>query len=174
MTGKQLCEAVRNDNTAKVSMLLCTHIAQSFINYQDAHGATPLYIAAAQGHAFVTKQLLAAHCNVDLQDNNGLAALQLAEEEGHAGIATLIRNKTQEAALLGSRVVITGLVAKLELNGSKDTAVSFDDDEGPYWVELDDTSSLMIKPCNLLPTMKEKQDYKVCSVALCSLLFSHV
>ena len=92
MTGKQLCEAVRNDNTAKVSMLLCTHIAQSFINYQDAHGATPLYIAAAQGHAFVTKQLLAAHCNVDLQDNNGLAALQLAEEEGHAGIATLIRN----------------------------------------------------------------------------------
>jgi hypothetical protein len=118
MTGKQLCEAVRNDNAAKVSMLLCTHIAQSFINYQDAHGAT----------------------------------------------------------LLGSRVVITGLVAKPELTGLTDTAVSVDDDEGPYSVELDDTSSsFMIKPCNLLPTMKEKQDYTpVCSVALCSLLFSHV
>ena len=50
---------------------------------------------------------------------------------------------------------------------SAGTALSFDDDKGRYLVELDESSSsLMIKPCNLLPT--------VCSVALCSLLFSHV
>jgi hypothetical protein len=117
--------------------------------------------------AAVTKQLLAARCNVDLQAVNGLIALQLAEDEGHAGIASLIRNKKQETPLLGRRVVINGLVAKPELNGHTGTAVSFDDDKGRYSVELDDTfSSLMIKPCNLLPT--------VCSVALGSLLFSHV
>ena len=74
----------------------------------------------------------------------------------------------KETPLLGRRVVINGLVAKPELNGRAGTAVSFDDDKGRYLVELDDTSSsLMIKPCNLLPT-------PVCSVALCSLLFSHV
>ena len=71
----------------------------------------------------------------------------------------------KETPLLGRRVVINGLVAKPELNGRAGTAVSFDDDKGRYLVELDDTS-LMIKPCNLLPT--------VCSVALGSLLFSHV
>jgi hypothetical protein len=32
---------------------------------------------------------------------------------------TLIRNKKQETPLLGSRVVINGLVAKPELNGRK-------------------------------------------------------
>ena len=61
-------------------------------------------------------------------------------------------------------MVINGLVAKPELNGREGTAVSFDDDKGRYWVKLDDTSSsFMIKPSNLSPT--------VCSVARCSLLF---
>jgi hypothetical protein len=73
-------------------------------------------------------------------------------------MVTLIRNKKQETPLLGRRVVINGLVAKPELNGRTGTAVSFDDAKGRYSVELDNTSSsLMIKPCNLLP---------VCSVAL--------
>ena len=90
-----------------------------------------------------------------------------AEGQGHARIATLIRNKKQDTPLLGRRVVINGLVAKPELNGRTGTAVSFDSGKGRYSVELDGTSSsFMIKPCNLLPT--------VCSVALCSLLFSHV
>jgi hypothetical protein len=201
MSGQQLCDAARDGDAAKVHTLLCTQGAQSFINYQDAHGATPLlwaaanghaavtekllaarcnvdlpdrdgdtplHLAASNGHAAVTKQLLAARCNVDLQINTGATALQVAEGLGHAGIATLIRNRKQETALLGRRVVINGLVAKPELNGRTGTAVSFDDDKGRYSVELDDTSSsFMIKPCHLLPTT-------VCSVALCSLLFSHV
>jgi hypothetical protein len=127
-----------------------------------------LHIAAYQGHAHITKQLLAARCKIDFLDQNGRTALLVAELQGHTGIATLIRNKKQEileTALLGRRVVINGLVAKPELNGRTGTAVSFDDDKGRYSVELDDTSSFMIKPCNLLPT--------VYSVALCSLLFSY-
>ena len=236
MTGQQLLEAARDGDAAKVSKLLSTQGAQSFINCQDARGSTPLHEAAINGHAAVTEQLLAVRCNVDLQDKygytplhftaqnghaavtkqllqgrcnvglqtkdrfgctalhiaalnghaaateqllaarcnvdlqtkSGSTALQLAERQGHAGVATLIRKRKQVTRLLGSRVVINGLVAKPELNGRKGKAVSFDDDKGRYCVELDDTSSsIMIKPCNLLPTL-------VCSVALCSLLFSHV
>ena len=123
--------------------------------------------AAARGREAVTEELLAASCNVHLQDNDGSTALQFAEDQGHAGIATLIRNIKQETPLLGRRVVINGLVAKAELNGRAGTAVCFDDGKGRYSVELTDTSSsLTIKPCNLLPT-------QVCSVALCSLLCSH-
>jgi ankyrin repeat protein len=142
--------------------------ARCNVDHQDKDGFTPLHLAASQGHEAVTTQLLAALCNVHLQANDGATALQLAEECGHAGIATLLRNRKQETPLLGSRLVITGLVAKPELNRLTGTAVRFDDDKGRYSVELDGTaSSLMIKPCNLLPT-------PVCSVALCCLLFSHV
>jgi hypothetical protein len=69
----------------------------------------------------VTKQLLAARCNVDLQEDenglNGATALQVAERLGHVGIATLIRNQKQETPTLGNRVVVNRLVAKPELNG---------------------------------------------------------
>jgi hypothetical protein len=89
--------------------------------------------------------------------------MQRSERQGPAG---MMQNKNQETLLLDRRVAIDGLVAKPELNGRTGTVVSFDEDKGRYSVELDDTSSsLMIKPCNLLPT-------PVCSVALCSLLFS--
>jgi hypothetical protein len=126
--------------------------ARCNVDLQSNNGMTPLHWAAHDGHAAVTKQLLAVRCNVDLQTNTGANALQLAEDQGHAGIATLIRNRKQETPLLGRRVVINGLVAKPELNGRTGTAVSFDDDKGRYSVELDGTSSsLLIKPCNLLP-----------------------
>ncbi len=68
-------------------------------------------------------------------------------------IAKIIGKKRQETSLLGRCVIINGLVAKPELNGRTDTAVSFDDDTARYSVELDETSTrglaLMIKPCNL-------------------------
>jgi hypothetical protein len=111
----------------------------------------------------VVKQLIAARCNVDLQAKNGCTALQAAEGQGHAGIATLIRNKKQETPLLGRRVVINELVAQPELNWRTGTAVSFDDEKGRYSVELDGTtSSFMIKPCNLLPTVCALWLYVAC------------
>ena len=222
MLGQQLWSAAGHGEDGEVRRLLSTEGAQSFINYQGAHGKTPLHLAAGFGHEAVMEKLLAVRCNVDLQmwggltplhfaitqglaavtnkliaarcdvnlqmmdgatalhlaahlghaavatqllaarsnvhlqADNGRTALQFAEDKGHTEIATLIRNKKQETPLLGRRVVINGLVAKPELNGRTGTAVSF----GTlfYSVELDDSSSsLMIKPCNLLP---------VCSVAL--------
>jgi hypothetical protein len=77
MTGQQLWEAARDGNAAKVGTLLSTKGAQSFINYQGEHRATPLHISAYGGHAAVTKQLIAAGCNVDLQEQGGGTALQL-------------------------------------------------------------------------------------------------
>jgi hypothetical protein len=40
MTGQQLLEAACDGDAAKVGTLLSTQGAQSFINYQDANGAT--------------------------------------------------------------------------------------------------------------------------------------
>ena len=70
MTGNQLCETTRDEDTSKVSTLLSTQGTQSFINFQDAHACTPLHVACIGGHVVVTKQLLTARCNVNLQTNH--------------------------------------------------------------------------------------------------------
>ena len=49
MPGQQLCEAACVVDAAKVSTLLSTQGARSFINYQDANGCTPLYWATVKG-----------------------------------------------------------------------------------------------------------------------------
>ena len=201
MTGQQLWAAARHGHAAKVRTLLSTQGAQSFINYQDPNGTTPLHLAADRGHEAVAQELIAARCSVDLirtrlgsrrstarpvagmrpsqrssllravtstfELRKALLRCKLLSARGKLESPTLIRNRKQETPLLGSRVAINGLVAKPELNGRTGTVVSFDDAKGRYCLELEGTSSsLMIKPCNLLLT--------VCSVALCSLLFSHV
>ncbi len=87
-----LINAARDGDTVTVKTLLSAADAKSFMNYQDGNGATPLYkhgytlqgwtddhkdgytplfMAAANGHASVTKQLIQARCNVDLQEKDG-------------------------------------------------------------------------------------------------------
>jgi len=54
------------------------------------------------------------------------------------------------APLVGRRVVVSGLTSKPELNGTKGTAASFDEDRGRYNVKLDSTGSFMaLKPASL-------------------------
>ena len=60
MTGQQLCEAACDGDAAKVSALLSTQGAQSFISYQCANGYTPLHAAAYNGRSAITKQLIVA------------------------------------------------------------------------------------------------------------------
>ena len=87
LTVKQLLDAARDGDAAKVSSLLSTQGAQSLINYQDAQGATPLFIAAQKGHASVTEQLIAARCNVDIQDEMRYTPLHIAAGSGLASVA---------------------------------------------------------------------------------------
>jgi ankyrin repeat protein len=91
MTGQQLCEAARDAYAAKVSTLLCKQGVQSFINYRNEDGATPLHFAAANGHAAVTKQLLAARSNVDLQMANGDTPLHTVARMGKKGHAAVTK-----------------------------------------------------------------------------------
>jgi len=103
--------------------------------------------------------LIAVPSNVDLRSEDGSSELQVAQEKGHIEVVTVLR-KMQEMSMVGRRVLIVGLVAKPELNGRAGTALSFDDDKGRYSVKLDEpSSSMLIKPCNLLP-----QVCGVCSV----------
>jgi len=52
--------AVRDRDTVTVRTMLPSAGAQSLINYQDATGLPPLVVAAHNGHASVTKQLIEA------------------------------------------------------------------------------------------------------------------
>jgi ankyrin repeat protein len=69
------------------------------MNLTDKYGRTPLYIAAHKGQAAVTKQLIEARCNIDLQTKGGETALQAAQRVGHPVIATLIRNAKRKGAV---------------------------------------------------------------------------
>ena len=53
-TGPQLLEAASHGDTSTVLTLLSSEGVQSFINYQDATGTTPLNMAARRGHVPVT------------------------------------------------------------------------------------------------------------------------
>jgi ankyrin repeat protein len=48
-----------------------------------AHG---LYISAAQGLASVTKQLIVARCNIDVQQTGGTTPLHIAAKNGYAAV----------------------------------------------------------------------------------------
>jgi ankyrin repeat protein len=71
-------------DAGKFEMLVSTPGAQSFINFQSTTGATPLHVAAGNGHAAVTKHLLKARCNVNLQDRDGFTPLHFRALLGNA------------------------------------------------------------------------------------------
>jgi ankyrin repeat protein len=90
VTGPQLLDAASHGDTSTVGTLLSEEGAQSLINYQDANGTTPLYMAARSGHAPVTELLIAARCDVDLHDTDGFSPIHRAAFEGHEAVFRLI------------------------------------------------------------------------------------
>jgi ankyrin repeat protein/ubiquitin len=78
--------AARDGDTVTIRTLLSTGGAHSLINYQDENGATPLSIAAFNGHMSVTELLIEARCNIELQTKNGPTPLYFAAHQGHASI----------------------------------------------------------------------------------------
>ena len=53
-------------------------------------GATPLWIAAAEGHDGVVAELLAARCNVNAVEDCGVTPLLIAAEGGHERVVRLL------------------------------------------------------------------------------------
>jgi hypothetical protein len=51
MTGNKFCETAHDDDTFKVSTLLTTQDTESFINYLDAQGDTPLFLGMRPSRA---------------------------------------------------------------------------------------------------------------------------
>jgi hypothetical protein len=147
---------------------MCRRASYDFYHARGTHGG------ALQKGALAKLATLATQCKDTVELHHAQLLSSASTPTAHRRTAVTPSPSGQGSTmdtptmpLLGSRVVINGLVAKPELNGRTGTAVTFDDDKGRYSVALDGTSSsFMIKPCNLLPT--------VCSVALCSLLFSYV
>ncbi len=77
-------------NVCKYLPLLRWLDLYSGVTIQDKNGATPLYFAAQEGHASVTKQLIEATCNINLQDVDGTTPLHAAAKSGHVAIAQLL------------------------------------------------------------------------------------
>jgi hypothetical protein len=84
--GMQLSNAAKQGDAATVRMMLSKPGAESFINYQDADESTPLHFAVVHQHAAVSKQLIKARCNVDLQSKLGAAPLHICAEIGDASV----------------------------------------------------------------------------------------
>jgi ankyrin repeat protein len=57
------------------------------MDLQREDGASPMHIAAANGHTVVTKQLIEARCNINLPMQDGSTPLFIAVQNGHAGVA---------------------------------------------------------------------------------------
>ena len=72
---------------------MSTQVAQSLIrgNYLDANGFTPLDMVTGKGHAAMTKQLIAARCNVNLQTKKGDTPMHLAAVRGQKGHETVTK-----------------------------------------------------------------------------------
>ena len=66
---------------------------------RDAHGNTPLIVAAQQGHKRMAKLLCAAACNVNATNLAGNAALHYAQLYGHAELAEYLRRKGADESL---------------------------------------------------------------------------
>ena len=56
-------------------------------------GATPLHLAAQNGHLEIVRYLCAAGCDLDVEDEHGLTAEDIAA--GHPHVAALIHHLRQ-------------------------------------------------------------------------------
>jgi ankyrin repeat protein len=89
VAGSALFEAICINDTSLVRTLLSTSDAQSYINYTDVDGRTPIFEAACKGHTFIVSQLIAARFNVHLATTaDGSTPLYAAASNGHDVVVT--------------------------------------------------------------------------------------
>ena len=85
----QLMDACNIGNAPRVDKLVRTNVD---INARDAHGFTPLILAAYSGHMEVVRILLSAGANPHLTDNRGVNATMYALSQHHLDVVELIEN----------------------------------------------------------------------------------
>ena len=66
------------------------------VNKTNTDEATPLFIAAQEGHVQVVQKLLKAHADIDKTDCTGLPPLVRAAQNGHASVVLLLREAMQD------------------------------------------------------------------------------
>ena len=84
--GEKLLKAAHDGDAEEVITLLSAQGVQRFINYQNTVGRTPLGVAIFGGHSTVTKELIKARCDIDLQGKDGGTPLHFAAQEGNVPI----------------------------------------------------------------------------------------
>ena len=133
--GSDLFETACINDTTMVQTLLSVSDAQSYINYTDVHGRTPIFQAASKGHTFIVSQLIVARSNVHLvKTADVVTPLFVVTQNGHADVvAQLIATSCginlvcddngstplYAAASNGYAVVVTQLTPSLEICNSK-------------------------------------------------------
>jgi ankyrin repeat protein len=89
-TGRDLFQAGSSGNALIAQPLLSAIGAQSYINYTDGDGCTPLFKTASHGYAVIVAQLMTASCSINLATTKGLTPLLVADRvsEGHTNIVS--------------------------------------------------------------------------------------
>ena len=148
-----LFKAAQNGHADICRMLLGAH---AHVDARFSSGATPLGVAACGGHEAVIRVLLSSGADTTVVASDGLSPSGMARSNGHHALATLLAKPLidpPEGALVpGSRITITGVQAKPELNGQSATVLEFDRTTGRYSIALWAGSSIALKPVNVVPT----------------------
>jgi ankyrin repeat protein len=85
--GLELFQAACSRGAWKAQTFLSASSVQSYINYTDVNGRTPLFKAASQGDTLIVAQPIAARSNVDLaKTTDGTTLLFIAAQNGHASV----------------------------------------------------------------------------------------
>ncbi|CAL1157456.1 unnamed protein product [Cladocopium goreaui] len=80
--------AANNDHPAVVAFLMAKGAAVDVLDGLDR--ATPLHIAAVNGHVECAQQLLAAKASVDIKDSDGRTPLDVARQNGNTEVVNLL------------------------------------------------------------------------------------
>jgi ankyrin repeat protein len=85
--GNELIEASKAGDCAKVATLLSSQDAESFINYQNEDGFTPVHCSTVNDQLTVTKLLIEVRCNVNVTSRFGRTPMMTVAQNGITAIA---------------------------------------------------------------------------------------